>query len=368
MKTKILSNKDIFFSMSKSWNSLLNQSWDNSIFLSHEWFSCWLAAYTKSDSLQFLISKKGDRFMAAAPLIYSKRFLRRIPARVISFAENDEVPHCDFIIDKALDATETVYSFLTYILKNNLKKCDILLLRKILDNSQSIMGIKKFCEENNYYFLVRPVLASPVLELAGNWDVFYKSTSQRFKKRARYNRNKLKKLGNYSIEEVRDPLLVAQIMKEIIAVDTLSWKAEKGIGISSNSDTRQFFLQLPQSLSLTKGVSVRVLRLEEKILAYEYHIIDGDTVYALRAGFDGNAGKYAPGAVLDFHVVQELFQQKEIKFYNMCGSKDDYKRHWTSRTQDHFDIIIFNKTFSGCLLAILEKIIIPVCKKMNGRL
>ena len=358
----LISENTSFFSLATEWDSLWEKSMCQSIFLSHGWLSSWWEAYGKGKQLLALLAYQGQRLLGAAPLMRYNSKHRGIPVRVVSFIENDESPHSGFVVDHEANISALVSTFMSYTTAHS-GRWDILLLRKIPDGSEIVGPIKSFCKKNGYAYVVRPSLQSPILRVKSDWETFYSGTTQRFKKRMRYGINKLKREGNFSIQEMHTPGEVEAVLTDIFQVGALSWKGEEGKSISNMPETRSFFARLPRALQPKAAVSLWSLRLKDKMVAFEYHIKHEDIVCALRGEFDNTYRSCGPGSVLDFEVVRSLFQDG-TRLYDMCGSADEYKLRWTSEVQPHVDILIFSRQPRGMFLAFLEKHIRPVCKQL----
>lgn len=356
-----ISKFEDFLFLEDDWNTLLNQNESNSVFLSHGWFKCFWDAWGNGKGLRVLVARKGSRLIGVAPLmIYTGQHLR-LPAKILSFIENNECPHCGFVVPKD-KACQVVPAFFDYIYANQ-NGWDILVLRKMPVGTSQISAIKAYCDQNKNRCVDHPSLSSPFLRTDSDWDVFYSNKSQRFKKRIRYMQNKLYKQGDTIINESHAPAQVQALMGQIYDVGERSWKAKKGNAIGSSPQNRLFFSQLPYALEPEGKVCVWLLRLNNRLIAFEYHVRQNDIIYALRSSFDEAYRAYGPGSVLDFEVVRSLFKS-DVNHYDMCGGPYAHKLRWTSDIKVHVDIMVFNRRPYATLLYFLEKDIKPLLKRI----
>ncbi|MCI5221816.1 MAG: GNAT family N-acetyltransferase [Candidatus Electrothrix sp. AR4] len=350
-----------FLSLRERWNSLVEKSSINSAFLTHEWFRCWWDSYGQGNQLLILLFQEEGVLKCIVPLMISKVLFRGLPVRKISFIENDENPHCGVIEDSSYDISCIIDAMVNHLNSTSESRWDIIMLRKINKDSRLIKILSDSFKSRGYDAVINSTLRSPVLYINTDWNSFYAGKSQRFKKKIRYDRNKLKREGNITTRVFDTPEQIESIIEEVFAVGCRSWKGKDGNSVGSTPQNRSFFSQLPKALSNTKNkVLLWTLSLDEKIISFEYHVGQGHTVYALRGEFDAEYQGGSPGAVLDGEVVHHLFE-KGIQTYDMCGdSADLYKLRWTSDVRPYQELIAFRRGIYPKILAFLEMHIIPI--------
>jgi hypothetical protein len=183
LSIECISKFEDFVSLENDWNTLLDDNEIDSVFLSHGWFKCFWHAWGKGKCLRVLVARTGTRLFGVAPLMfYSGRHLR-LPVKILSFIENDESPHCGFIIHKNA-VQDVIPAFFNYIYANQ-NAWDILMLRKMPLETFQIDSIQTYCDQNRNRWIAKPSLSSPFIRTDSDWESFYSNKSQRFKKRIR---------------------------------------------------------------------------------------------------------------------------------------------------------------------------------------
>lgn len=363
MGTEVIRDYGQFLSLSQQWNSLLERCAWGSVFLSHEWLRCWWESYAEDKKLLVLLCKKAGLIKAIAPLMIHRCLFYGFPVRTISFIENDETPHCGLLVDKEISPAEALPALFhqDHFLSNG---WDILKLRRVRETDPLLDHLRSFFHDNGFKCVIRPSIHSPVLIIDRDWKSFYSSKSQRFRRRSHYIMNKLKREGEIKVRKVDNPEEISALMNNVFRVGKNSWKEKIENSIGSRPETRRFFSLLPGSLARDKySILLWILELNDEMIAFEYHVRDKNTVYALRGEFDEKYRSVGPGSVLDFEVVRRLFEEG-VKTYNMCGSADEYKLRWTSAVLAHYDMIVFNKSLYGNFLAFLENGLKPIIKRV----
>ena len=339
-----------FLNLGGDWDRLLRRSSFNTIFLSHDWFKCWWSAYGAGKKLFILLIKEKGELIGISPLMISREYFRGFPVKRVAFIENDETPRSNFItLRKRVKIIEETIAHL--IQKSGM--WDILIFNKIPIDTDTHKILHRICRKKGIAFLTRPSLHSPFLRIDTDWDNFYKNTSQRFKKRLRYNNNQLKKLGSISIEDFCQPGNAEAVLADVFTIGRKSWKSKIGKSISSTRENKVFFSELACTAGAKGWLSLWLMRANNKPIAFEYHLQYKNKVHALRSEFDEEYAAYSPGSVLDGHIVRNIFLNG-FKEYDMGGSTDTYKKHWTPSVRKHCSILAFNKGFYPELLRFLE--------------
>ena len=102
-----------FLGLEKEWNSVLQKSENDSIFLRHEWFRSWWEAYGAEKELLILLFKENGELLGICPFMISKGHFRGFPTKKISFIENDETPRLNIIyVNGRNDIIEAIISHL----------------------------------------------------------------------------------------------------------------------------------------------------------------------------------------------------------------------------------------------------------------
>jgi len=360
LSASIVTSAQDFLSLEPNWDELLDKSELDSVFLSHGWFRCFWDAWGSGKQLLVILVQQGEYLLGAAPLMLCNRKFLGLDTSMLSFTENDESPHCNFLIDKYAH-TDAIRALLKGITSLE-KRWDILLLRKIPAESFVVDSIKAYCDRQGYPVVVKKSWLSPVITINEDWGSFYQQKSQRFKKRIRHSRNRIKRQGCITVQELCTPEAVISLMGEVFAVGARSWKGKLGTAIGSSPQRRLFYSDLPNAIGPRGNVSLWCLRLNSQLIAFEYHVRNRDVVYALRAEFDEAYRDCSPGSVLDFEVVRSLFGNN-TRIYNMCGNPYEHKLRWTSQVEPHLEILVFSRRSYGRFLAFLERSIKPIAKR-----
>jgi CelD/BcsL family acetyltransferase involved in cellulose biosynthesis len=153
-------------------------------------------------------------------------------------------------------------------------------------------------------------------------------------------------------------------MRDIVAVSQKSWKHDAGIAISSNDEALRFFTAFTQAGSRAGWLWVWILTVEDVPVAMEYDLLHDGTVSALRADFDESYSSSSPGAYLESHIVQQVFESG-YREYSSGPGLNAYKLHWTERMRENVVVRVFNGTLRGCALWQLEHRLLPLARRLR---
>jgi CelD/BcsL family acetyltransferase involved in cellulose biosynthesis len=93
----------------------------------------------------------------------------------------------------------------------------------------------------------------------------------------------------------------------------------------------------------------------------------GKRTHALVADFDESYRHLSPGSILDFNVMQHIFENGTAEYDMGCGDSF-YKAHWTETSRKHLGLNFSRNTLYGRTLMFVEKKIVPILKTCKDTL
>lgn len=339
-----------FLSLEEEWNGLLERSSNDSVFLRHEWFRCWWEAYGKGSELLVLLVRSEGRLTGIAPFMRRRRKMRGLTTAEVTFMENGESPRCGIICPDLQGST--LASLVHHLLTSGLS-WDVLFLDRTCREGRLHEAVARVCRAEGIRTFCRPSWKSPCLTVEGDWESFYQARSTKFRKRQRSILNRIRRLGEISLEETTELSEAETALLQAFDVGSVSWKKEAGRAISSTEETRRFFTLLTKTAAERGWLTLWLLKLNGKAIAFEYQLRYKGRVHGMRSEFDQACESASPGAVLDRLTIEQLFRGG-VTEYDMGGTANEYKTHWTSRLREHVTTFVFNKTPRGRFFALLE--------------
>ncbi|MFA5362074.1 MAG: GNAT family N-acetyltransferase [Candidatus Omnitrophota bacterium] len=351
MDLQFITTHSGFLGLEKAWNALLEESGNESVFLTFEWFKTWWDAFGKNKHLFILLIKDtAGKIIGIAPLMKYIGTCAGLPVRKISFLYNDNAAECGFILSENRD--QSLNKIAAHLEKQE-NNWDIIEFQSIVEDSENYKELKKILRKNSARFGVKNWLHSPYISIDSEWKEFASSRPKKLRKNLRNLLNKLNREGTFSIQQVNRINQSGTILSTIIAISETSWKIRYNQSIARTPENKRFFEDLYAIACKKNWLNIWLLKIQQEPVAYEYHLVYKNKAYALRADFNEAYKHASPGAVLNTQIIKSYFENG-LKEYDLCGHADDYKLCWTSALRKHSIFVIYRKNWYGTLLYFLD--------------
>jgi len=292
-------------------------------------------------------------------MMLRKKISRGLPVRMLGFMENGNSLHNNFILHPQRKK-EALVAIIRYLM--GAQSCwDITEFKNIPTESGNWSALEEIITENKILFGQRKGLISPYITIHSDWETYYKSRSTKTRKTLRNIRNRFKRAGNFSVQEINDHATFRNIAPELYDIARNSWTEEIGDSLNSPAN-RNFFDQLSYIAAEKGWLSVWLLKVKGDPVAFEYHLKYNDTIHGMRASHKKHYSRMSPGVFLDAYIVQQLFEKRDATEYDLGGSYDYYKEKWTRNCRRHINLHLFNVTLYSRLLYGVEYRLIPAIK------
>ena len=221
-----------FSALKHDWDDLLSKSSANNPFLTFDWQYTWWQNFGTKKTLFILLVKQQNTLMAIAPFMISKK----LGFKIVEFIGQGRTDYLDFIISK--DEENVIRSIFEY-LRAKRRLWHVIHLSDIAWTQERIETFRKATPDllSNY----RLYTISPYISIASGWDDFLKSKSQRFRKRIRYNFNRIAKQENCEILKLERDAITAELPEYLWEIDKNSWKYRTGTAHFEHESVRNFF-------------------------------------------------------------------------------------------------------------------------------
>ncbi|HXG02814.1 MAG TPA: GNAT family N-acetyltransferase [Candidatus Binatia bacterium] len=352
-----------FDALAPVWEEVAREAGQSSPFLSHDWFACcWRTAGPQRRREVWVLEDSAGP-LALVPLLHYRTRVRGLPVRVLSFLESPDTPFADLLVARGLDEVMTA---LVQALRER-TDWDLLRLAKLPaagPTAKALQGVLAAHLPSR----VAGHEQSPYLRLAGTWEEFFRSRSQRFRKTCRSIENRIHRRGSLAVEEHRSVDPDGPVFRDLLEVSLASWKADRGVALATMDGMPRFFRELTRRASARGWLRLWVLRLEGRAIATEYQIGANGVVHALRADYDAALADLSPGAYLNLEIVRRLFGDPGLVVYDMGPGVNEYKLRWASGAHELVTLEFYAPTVAGRLLKGLETWLLPTARRWRDRL
>ena len=367
LKVDTVHDSGEFARLKPEWDALLSALEERgSVFMSHAWHHCWWRHFNAHAALNLLVVRRDGELVGLFPLMRQLTFVHGLPVRSICFMENWNSLHNDALVlpkfrDGVLHAVlETLYA--------ERQSWDVLQLNNIPGSSENCDRLISLLTEAGRNFQLRHSMDTPYLEVAGEWPDFFGSRSTRVRKTLRNIQNGLARSGNWEVLQLRSWQEYLDVREGILQVARKSWTKRIGDSLADPVNAA-FFDDLAQAASAQGWLSIWLLRLNGREIAFEFHLRGCNKQHALRASYDAEFAALSPGAFLEMQALKRVFQEPQgVQFFDFGGSFDTYKKRWSDHSKELVSLQVFNQRFYSRLAALHEMGVVPVARSIRDRL
>jgi CelD/BcsL family acetyltransferase involved in cellulose biosynthesis len=328
-----------------------------SVFLSHGWFMACARNLSTTEKLKILLLRDGGRLVGIAPLMSSRTSLRRMPLDQVGFLINVLSPFCDFILE---DVEKGIPAILSYLFGAGV--FDVFNCSKLLESSPTAPVLQKELERMGIKGYPKQIAEVVYLPIAGPWDDFYNARSRKFRMTRRSVANKISRLGEISVHCASTSDELRPALQSLLQLSALGWKRKEKRDLLAEDAERNLLTALVEWGGGTGNVRIWLLKAANDVIAAEFHLVDGPTIYGIRAQYDPRHFSYSPGRALDYEIVERLFKEGFTR-YDMGPGVAEYKRNWTDSSYSVLQVEAFPKRLYPQLVAQLHYKWVPALKQ-----
>ena len=356
-----------FVELKPEWDALLAELGpEASVFMSHYWHDCWWRHFGADGELHLVVLRRGSRTLGIAPLMRRRFRLYGLPVRALCFPENGNSLHNDLLLAAA--EREQLLAELFGFLDRNRESWDLLHLYRVPADSPNLAGSLSLLGARQKSYQLRSAYASPYLEVAGGWNPFHAGRSTRVRKTLRNIQNSLARAGSLEVLHLGSWEQFLEHREGLHRVARQSWTEELGDSLATPVNAA-FFDDLARSASREGGLSIWLLLLNGRPVAFEFHLRGFGKQHALRASFDQEFANLSPGAFLEMEALKRLFDEPGgVGRFDFGGTTDAYKRRWSDRSRELVSLQLFNGRLYSRLCAFHATRVIPLLRGVRDRL
>lgn len=344
-----------------AWETLCKDLDNNvSAFSSYTWHETWWRHYSAGATLYLLTIWEADRLVGIAPLMRRQTTLHGLPISAVSFVENSNSLHNDFIVMPV--ARELFLREVLRVLIKETTQWDVIIFNNLPVPSANRATVINILDNAGMKWHQEQTVNSPYMMLSGNWKDYLASRTSRTRKTLRNIQNNIVKAGEVSVRNVRTWDEYQKIKTEIKHVAKNSWTENIGDSLAS-SVNEAFFDDLAHSAAARGWLSVWTLHLNGKVIAFEFHLKACGKDHAMRGSYLPEFAHLSPGTYLEMQILKNAFEDPEkVQKYDFGGSFDNYKRKWTDDAVPHCAISVFNDSIYSRFVMFHETKTVPLVK------
>jgi CelD/BcsL family acetyltransferase involved in cellulose biosynthesis len=166
----------------------------------------------------------------------------------------------------------------------------------------------------------------PVLTIEGAGGELENLISTHFRKKLRYYRRSLSRLGDVVVEKA-DASNLDELLAALFALHAARWQRKGLPGMLAADIDQRFHRDAARALLAGGALRMYATRLNGRIVGVFYGFADRETVYYYLSGFDPELEKLSIGTLIVAHAIEEAVRDGARVFDFLRGA-EDYKYVW----------------------------------------
>lgn len=173
--------------------------------------------------------------------------------------------------------------------------------------------------------------------------------TKKFKRNLRRQRNKLDQLGRVEVSLVQDRTALDQAFAAFAQLEASGWKGGSGRGsaILLHPNLRMFYQDLMQHFAADQRCLISLLKLDGIVIAAQFCVIAGRTLYLLKTTYDETLGPVGPGNQLLHEVLRYCCESKLLVRLSLVTGPAWAVGRWNPDVHQLWKAYVFNSSPRG---------------------
>jgi CelD/BcsL family acetyltransferase involved in cellulose biosynthesis len=336
-------SEDEFGNMREEWDSLLEKSVTNEIFLLWEWMYAWWDVFKSGTRELYLLRGRNStgETIGIAPFYLQKQTLfGNLKRNIIRFCSSLETypDHLDIITMKEYEQSFSA-AVLDYLRQHD-QDWDVMRLDGVHENAM----IKKYLAsarpgQNGVWMTSIPSARCPYLAMDRTFEGYLKSFSPKKRQTLLRKRKILINREKALLKRVHSDEEPEKHIQELFALHGERAK-RKGIKTNFGGETLyRFHSRAIQYLLKKDKVELAFLHKEFSPLVSYYCFKHNQKYYYFQAGLSDEGEKKSAGTVLFSLIIENAFKEGCKEFDFLRGS-EEYKFYWTKNYRKDYSLIV----------------------------
>jgi CelD/BcsL family acetyltransferase involved in cellulose biosynthesis len=210
----------------------------------------------------------------------------------------------------------------------------------------SVQAFRGEVERAGYRVLQRTLTRPPYLDLVGDWAAFESGMGSDVRANLRRRRRRLEERGTVVFEEEDGSSRLDRLFDEVVQVEGIGWKGERGTAIGSRADTLRFYREVASWAADRGWLRIHMLRLDGRAIAISLAFRWDGVHFHLKMGYDPEYRQLAPGMLLMRELIHNVFTEG-LRRVEMLGEDEAYKRVWCPETRERIGLQAFAPSIAG---------------------
>jgi CelD/BcsL family acetyltransferase involved in cellulose biosynthesis len=312
------------------WLHLYARAGDATPFQRPEWLLPWWDVFGSGEMFSFA-ARAGGSLVALAPMFLHTWNNRR----QVTFLGNGVSDHLGFLLDPAY-ARAAAAAIFDAIGAERLRwdLCDL----QDLPARSALCGATSL---NQTAHALRPQYTCSYISLPPAWDEYHQTLPHGLRRNLRRYRERLDGLGRVTLESVREPQAMGEIFDALVSLHRARWESKNDAGMLGTSALERFHRAAARALAGAGMVRLHAMRVDGRIVAVVYLLIDGASAYSYLGGFDPALSRYSPGALALEYALQQCVGEG-VRVFDFLRGDEAYKADWGAVKESSYRLLLWH--------------------------
>jgi CelD/BcsL family acetyltransferase involved in cellulose biosynthesis len=302
-------------------------------YLTFEWYRAALESIDSSAEPLLLFVHENGTDVGLIPLVVSLHSIARLPHRRVGFVQNGYTPHQEFI---GCSERTDILSRLVSFLKERYGTAFYLDLDELRIEPGGNAAFSAPRQRERMILQWERKVGSRYLPLEADFEHTLSTVDRRTQKEFRRKINRLSKLGEVSLVDVRGKMEIERHIERFFEFRQRTWKGPE--------HHPEFYRKLCEEFGGRGDCYFSALTLAGKPIAYLISFRGGDTMYGIQTTYDPSFAPYSPGVILFHKFIERINGIPGIRTFDIGRGNEQFKREWTSLVHPHSRLIVFPDT------------------------
>jgi CelD/BcsL family acetyltransferase involved in cellulose biosynthesis len=331
MNIQTIQTLDELLSLRSEWNSLLETSPSNCVFLTHEWLSAWWKHLGGGRRLYVLTARHGGKLVGILPLAERPAQVTRMMPHLLEFLGSGVIgsDYLDVIVGRGYER-EVISAFADQL---NGRRA-MLQLSQLRAGSSVASMLAEQLRRNDWSLEEKKINICPFIDLNGHsWESYLATLGPQIRKGINRCMRNLPRDFEFVVDCVRTPDRAQQAVATLINLHQKRWSDRRKSEAFQNESVIAFHQEFAHGAAERGWLRLLVMSLNGTPAAALYGLRYGPTFYFYQSGFDPAFSKQSVGVATMALAVKNAIDEGALE-YDFLHGDEEYKFHWARETRD----------------------------------
>lgn len=323
--------REILPQAKERWEGLAQRCGNTVPYLTYEWYHTALETVDRDkDPLLIFIRQNGED-VGLAPFVHSRpqgpfHFLHKV-----GFIDNPFSPYQGIL--HTIDYKTTITSLMQFMRKEFGHRffADLDEMR-LAPHEMEVLDILSF-QDGLFLYRKEEKPGSRYLILRESFEENFKSLSKHTQKEFKRKINRISRIGKVGLRKVAGREQIDRHLENFFAMYARTWKGAE--------PHPEFYYRMCHEFEKKGQLYFHALTLNEKPVAYLISVVSGDTFYGIKTTYNPSFYAYSPGVLLFYKVIEDMFNTKGIREFDIGRGDEQFKREWTPLAHKQMRLFLY---------------------------